>query len=124
MGFTDNAMFTMIWMLNFLASKNVPLSTSVEPLRKYYSTGEINLQTQDKAPVFDALERFYAKADVDHLDGLTVQYPSWWFNLRPSNTEPVIRLNMEADSAEELEQRKEEVFDVIERTESSMKILV
>jgi phosphomannomutase len=124
MGFTDNAMFTMIWMLNFLASKKTLLSTSVEPLRKYYSTGEINLQTQDKAPVFDALERFYAKADVDHLDGLTVQYPSWWFNLRPSNTEPVIRLNMEADSAEELEQRKEEVFDVIERTESSMKILV
>ncbi|MEJ2704895.1 MAG: phosphomannomutase/phosphoglucomutase, partial [Sedimentisphaerales bacterium] len=59
MGFTDNAMFTMIWMLNFLASKDAPLSTSVEPLRKYHSTGEINMQIQNKTPVFDALEKFY-----------------------------------------------------------------
>jgi phosphomannomutase len=123
MGFTDNAVFTMIWMLNFLASKNVPLSSSVDPLRKYHSTGEINMQIQNKESVFNELEKFYTDADIDHLDGLTVQCKSWWFNLRPSNTEPAIRLNMEADDEKTLEEKKKEVFDIVKQTEPSMKIL-
>jgi phosphomannomutase len=123
MGFTDNAIFTMIWMLNFLASKNASLSTLVEPLRKYHSTGEINVQIQDKESVFNALEKFYTDANIDYLDGLTVQYKSWWFNLRPSNTEPVIRLNMETDDVKTLEKKKKEVLEIVKQVEPSMKIL-
>jgi phosphomannomutase len=122
-GFTDNGLFTMIWMLNFLATKNSPLSTSVKPLKKYHSTGEINLQVEDKEKVFAQLEKFYADAAVDHLDGLTVQYESWWFNLRPSNTEPVIRLNMEANDTKTLEEKKKEVLRIIKDEELSMQRL-
>ena len=117
MGFTDNAVFTMIWMLNFLSTKTSPLSTLVKPLRKYYSTGEINIEIKDKEAIFSALEQLYADADIDHLDGLTVQYESWWFNLRPSNTEPVVRLNMEAAGAKLLEKKKKEVLNNIKETE-------
>lgn len=123
MGFTDNAIFTMIWMLNFLSAKNPPLSTLVKPLRKYRSTGEINLQVRDKEPIFVTLEKVYADATIDHLDGLTVQYESWWFNLRPSNTEPVIRLNMEAADTKTLEVKKEEVLKSIKDVEPLMRLL-
>jgi phosphomannomutase len=123
MGFTDNAMFTMIWMLNFLASKNVPLSSSVEPLRKYRSSGEINLEVHDKEPIFNELEKFYSDGQIDHLDGLTVQYRSWWFNLRPSNTEPVVRLNLEADDSKILEQKQQEVLTNIKNAEPRMQLV-
>jgi phosphomannomutase len=122
-GFTDNALFTMIWMLNFLSAKNLPLSALVEPLKKYHSTGEINLQVRDKEPIFVTLEKVYADATIDHLDGLTVQYDSWWFNLRPSNTEPVIRLNMEAADTKTLEVKKEEVLKNIKDAEPLMRLL-
>jgi phosphomannomutase len=123
MGFTDNAVFTMIWMLNFLSIKTSPLSTLVEPLRKYHSTGEINIEIKDKEVIFSKLEKLYADADIDHLDGLTVQYESWWFNLRPSNTEPVVRLNMEATDAKLLEKKKKEVLKNIKDTEPLMQFV-
>ena len=122
-GFTDNALFTMIWMLNFLSAKNKPLSASVEPLKKYRSTGEINMRVRDKEPIFVALEKVYSDATIDYLDGLTVQYKSWWFNLRPSNTEPVIRLNMEAADLKTLEGKKDEVLRIIKDEEPSMQWL-
>ncbi|MEJ2647805.1 MAG: phosphomannomutase/phosphoglucomutase [Sedimentisphaerales bacterium] len=122
-GFTDNAMFTMIWMLNYLASKDAPLSQLVSPLKKYYSTGEINIHVKDKEEIFEALENSYSDAQTDHLDGLTIQYDSWWFNLRPSNTEPVIRLNLEADDEETLKQRKEEVLGKIKNAEPQMQLV-
>jgi phosphomannomutase len=122
-GFTDNALFTMIWMLNFLATKSSPLSQLVAPLRKYHSTGEINIRIKDKNPVFAALEQFYSDAETDHLDGLTIQYKSWWFNLRPSNTEPLVRLNMEANQAKTLEEKKKEVLGIIEKADPSLKVV-
>jgi phosphomannomutase len=123
MGFTDNAIFTMIWMLNFLSTKTSPLSTLVKPLRKYRSTGEINIKIRDKESIFSELEKSYADAAIDHLDGLTVQYESWWFNLRPSNTEPVIRLNIEANNSKILEEKKKEVIKNIKDTEPSMQFI-
>jgi len=122
-GFTDNALFTMIWMLNYLATKSSPLSKLVAPLKKYYSTGEINILIKDKNPVFAALEKFYNDAQTDHLDGLTIQYKSWWFNLRPSNTEPLVRLNMEANQAKILDEKKKEVLGIIEKADPSLKVV-
>lgn len=123
MGFTDNAIFTMIWMLNFLSSKTSPLSTLIKPLRKYHSTSEINIKIRDKESIFSKLEKLYADAAIDHLDGLTVQYESWWFNLRPSNTEPVVRLNMEANDIKILEEKKREVLNNIKETEPLMQFI-
>ena len=89
----------LIHMLNFLSLKDDWLSRLIRPLKKYYSTGEINLQVKDKEAIFAALEAEFKDARIDHLDGLTVEYPAWWFNLRASNTDPVMRLNLEANDS-------------------------
>jgi phosphomannomutase len=122
MGFTDNAIFTMIQMLNFLSLKMTPVSQAIRTLKKYYSTGEINMEIDDKGSVFAALEAQYKDARKDHLDGLTIEYDAWWFNLRASNTEPVIRLNLEADDESTMEGRKAEVLRTIGDVDPSMTI--
>ena len=119
-GFTDNALFAMIQMLNLLALKKVPVSELIAPLKRYSATGEINMEVALKDEIFAVLEEKYADARQDHLDGLTVDYDSWWFNLRASNTEPLIRLNLEAERPDEMASRREEVLDVIRRTDHGM----
>ena len=73
------------------------------------SSGEINTEVADPLAVIDHVAREYADADQDRLDGLTVDYGDWWFNLRPSNTEPLLRLNLEAATSEEVDARVAEV---------------
>jgi phosphomannomutase len=122
MGFTDNVIFTMIQMLNFLSLKMTPLSRVIRTLKKYYSTGETNMEVNDKESVFAALEAHYKDARKDHLDGLTIEYDAWWFNLRASNTEPVMRLNLEAENEHMMEVRKAEVLRIIGTTDPSVTI--
>jgi phosphomannomutase len=122
MGFTDNALFTMVQMLNFLSLKKQPLSDLIRPLQTYYATGEINIQVKDKEAVFSALEAHYNDAQKDHLDGLTIGYYTWWFNLRASNTEPLMRLNLEATDLITKEAKQKEVLNIIGKTDHSMTI--
>jgi phosphomannomutase len=122
MGFTDNALFTMIQMLNFLSLKKMPLSGLIRPLQTYYATGEINIQVKDKEAVFTALEAYYTDARKDHLDGLSIEYDTWWFNLRASNTEPLMRLNLEADDVTTREEKRKEILETIGRTDPSMQV--
>jgi phosphomannomutase len=124
MGFTDNGLFTMIQMLNFLSWKDVPLSHLIQPLKKYYSTGEINMRIENREAVFSALEAKYHDSSKDHLDGLTVEYDSWWFNLRASNTEPLMRLNLEAKDSKIMEEKKQEVLKLISGLDPSFTIQV
>ncbi len=121
-GFTDNAMFAMVQMLNLLALKKTPVSTLIAPLKKYSATGEINMHVTNKDAIYKALEERYKDGEQDHLDGLSVDYPSWWFNLRASNTEPLIRLNLEAASPGEMESRKGEVFETIRAADPAMQL--
>ncbi len=121
-GFTDNAMFAMIQMLNLLALKKTAISALIAPLKKYSATGEINMQVTDKEGIYKTLEERYRDGEMDHLDGLTVDYPSWWFNLRASNTEPLIRLNLEAAGPGEMESRKREVFETIYAADPTMQL--
>jgi phosphomannomutase len=122
MGFTDNGIFTMIQMLNFLSLKGMPLSYLIRPLQKYYATGEINVRVNDKKAVFAALEGNYRDARKDYLDGLSIEYDAWWFNLRASNTEPLMRLNLEANDPITREQRHKEVLDIMGGADPSMKV--
>jgi phosphomannomutase len=122
MGFTDNGLFTMIQMLNFLSWKEVPLSRLIQPLKKYFSTGEINIQIENRKAVFSALKEKYHDSRKDHLDGLTVEYDSWWFNLRASNTEPLMRLNLEAKDSKLMEEKNREVLEVIRGLDPSFTI--
>jgi phosphomannomutase len=87
----------------------------IEPLRKYAATGEINFRVPDVAVVQRKIEEHYGAqgANLDHLDGLTVEFDDWWFNLRSSNTEPLLRLNLEAANPAARTVRLSEVQDLI-----------
>ncbi len=112
-GFTDNCVLTTIQMLNLLSLKSNPVSQSIRPLKRYHSTAEINMQVEDKDAILGALEAKYADCTIDCLDGLTIEYESWWFNLRASNTEPVVRLNLKANDSGIMDQKKSEVLKTI-----------
>ena len=91
-------------LLDVLAKEKRPLSEIVAPLRRYHQSGEINSRVGDPKLVIDRIAEEHTGAPVvSHLDGLLVRYADWWFNLRPSNTEPVLRLNLEADTREKME---------------------
>ena len=89
------------------------LSELLEPLRRYQQTGEVNFEVEDKQGRMDAIAAAFSDAEIDWMDGVTVQYPGWWCNVRPSNTEPVLRLNLEATEASEFEDAKQKVFAIL-----------
>jgi phosphomannomutase len=78
-------------------------------LRRYHSSGEINFEVEEKQVRMDELARRYGDGHIDSLDGVTIGFKDWWFNCRPSNTEPLLRLNVEADSKELLDEKLSEI---------------
>jgi phosphomannomutase len=98
-----------------LVSRRGKLSSALAPFReRYFITGEINTPVADvPAKLQELEERFGPEGEVSHLDGLSVEAKSWHFNVRPSNTEPLLRLNLEARSQDEMESKRDEVMDVI-----------
>lgn len=111
--YADSGLIALLVCLELLSEGNKPLSQLVSSIDPYYRTGEINSQVEDIPNKLKQIESYYRDAKLDHLDGLTVEYVDWWFNLRPSNTEPLIRLNLEANSKELLEQKRSEVLNLI-----------
>ena len=103
----DDGIAGFVSLLDVLAKEQRPLSQLVAPLRRYAASGEINSRVRDVGQVLETIENEHRGAPtVSKLDGLLVRYEDWWFNLRPSNTEPVLRLNLEADtSARMVEER-------------------
>ncbi len=85
----------------------------IQPLQKYYHSGEINSEVEDKERVFEALEEKYSDGEINKLDGITVEYPNFWFNVRGSNTEEKVRLNLEARDKKTMEAKRDEVLEVI-----------
>jgi phosphomannomutase len=111
----DDGIAGFVAVLDVLASEQKPLSEIVAPLRRYSSSGEINSRVPDVAKILEQIESEHAEAPiVSKLDGLLVRYPDWWFNLRPSNTEPVLRLNLEADSPALMEEQRDRMLARIE----------
>ncbi|MHC4312850.1 MAG: phosphohexomutase domain-containing protein [Planctomycetota bacterium] len=100
----DSAAITLVHVLNIVTETTLPISLLVKPLRRYYQSGEINFKVEDKQEKMDELARRYRDAKVDYMDGVTVQYKDFWFNCRPSNTEPLLRLNVEAKTKELLDE--------------------
>lgn len=107
--YADSGMITLVHMLNILSASDQPLSQMIEPLRRYHSTGEVNFEVEDKQTKMKELARVYSEGQVDDLDGVTIQFKDWWFNCRPSNTEPLLRLIVEAKSEDQLEEKFEEL---------------
>jgi phosphomannomutase len=102
----DCSLAAVFEILNLLRSTGRSMSELAAPLLRYAKTPEINFEVEDKAGAMAQLARRFADGKIDYLDGITVQYPDWWFNVRPSNTEPLLRLVAEADTPEKLAEKK------------------
>jgi phosphomannomutase len=111
--FADSGMIALSVCLELLSAEDKPLSQLVSSIDYYFRTGEINSRVEDVPKKLEAIESQYKDAKIDHLDGITIEYPDWWFNVRPSNTEPLLRLNLEANTRELLKQKKSEVLGLI-----------
>ena len=113
--FADSGLIAFLIMLELVSVENKPLSEILAPLDNGMRSGEINSIVNNVQSKLKALEEHFGKnaQSVDHLDGVTVDYGDWWFNVRPSNTEPLLRLNIEANTNELMEQKRDEVLAFI-----------
>ena len=110
----DSGVVPFLLMLELISKRGRRLSEILAPLRsRYFITGELNTPVPDVALKLQELKERYADGRVSHLDGISVDFDDWHFNVRPSNTEPLLRLNLEATSEELMEQKRDEVLEVI-----------
>jgi phosphomannomutase len=107
----DDGCAAFVALLDVLATERRPLSELVAPLRRYFATGEINRRVKEVPALLRAIAAEHARAPaVSHMDGLRVEYPEWWFSLRPSNTEPMLRLNLEATSEDRMVRERDRLL--------------
>jgi phosphomannomutase len=100
--------------MEMLSKKGKKMSEILAPLEaKYFISGEVNSKVADPKVVMQKLAEKYKDAKQHSMDGISIDYPTWHFNVRGSNTEPLIRLNLEAKTKEEMEKRRDEVLQVI-----------
>jgi phosphomannomutase len=111
----ESADLVLLLFLSIVSTSGKNLSELVAPLRKYYQSGEINSEVADKQGVMDALVQKYQgeATEVSYLDGIRLEFEDFWFNVRPSNTEPLLRLNLEARAQEVMEARRDEILAII-----------
>ena len=109
----DSGIIATMVLLEQLSQAGVPLSELRKPFERYAASGEINTEVADPAAVLERVAAAYAAVPQDRLDGLTVDCGPWWFNLRPSNTEPLLRLNLEAPTRAECDERVAEVLSLV-----------
>jgi phosphomannomutase len=111
----DSGTLPALLMLELLSSEGRRLSELLEPLRsRYFISGEINSEVEDQEGKMNELAERHSDGEVSWLDGISVDYPDWHFNVRPSNTEPLLRLNLESVKSEEhMRQKLDEVLDLI-----------
>ena len=111
--YTDNGLRTLVELINIVSAGNEPLSTLIKPFEIYPTSGEINLEVTNRAGLLASLEERHKAGKVDHLDGLSLDYPDWWFNVRQSNTEPIVRVNIGALNATILDEKRQALLNEI-----------
>lgn len=111
--FTESSALAVLSIANLVSSGTATLSELIAPLRRYHTSGEINSKVAQAAEVFPRLRAAFPTAKLTELDGLTFEYATWWFNVRASNTEPLVRLNLEANTAAEMAAHRDEVLALI-----------
>jgi phosphomannomutase len=109
----DSGLIAALLVLERVSGAGAPLSELLAPYRRYHASGEINSEVEDQLGTIERVARRFEDGRQDRLDGLTVEYEDWWCNVRPSNTEPLLRLNVEARTEGLLEEKTAEVLAII-----------
>lgn len=114
MGCFEMPVIMILKLLEEFSKINVSVSEYIKPYQKYFHSGEINSSVEKKyEEIFNLIEEKYKDAKISRLDGITVEYPQFWFNVRGSNTEPKLRLNLEAIDKKTMEEKRDEVLKII-----------
>ncbi len=111
--YADSGMIALMQCLELFSEADKPVSEVIAPIDTRFRSGEINSTVKDIPAKLKELQEHYKDADIDHLDGVTISYPHWWMNIRPSNTEPLLRLNVEGDTKALMEQHRDEALALI-----------
>lgn len=111
--YTDNALRALLEVINAVSSGSGPLSEMVKPMLRYSTSGEINLKVADSVLVLEELAQKFSDGSQDTLDGLSVDYPEWWFNVRASNTEAVLRLTVGAAQPDILKAKTDQLVHIV-----------
>ncbi len=111
--FADSGLIAFLVCLELISEENKPLHEMVKEIDPYVRSGEINSRVDSIADTIAEVKEFFSTGQVDEIDGLTIGLDNFWFNLRPSNTEPLLRLNIEADNRDILEEKKAEILKIV-----------
>ena len=111
--YADSGMIALMQCLEVFSEQNEPVSQIIAPIDTRVRSGEINSEVRDIPAKLHEIEEHYKDAQIDHLDGVTIAYPNWWMNIRASNTEPLLRLNVEGDTKELMERHRDEALALI-----------
>ncbi len=111
--FADSGMIALMQCLDLFSEVDGPVTQAIAPFNTRFRSGEINSTVADADAKMREIQNFYKDGKIDHLDGVTVEYPDWWLNVRKSNTEPLLRLNVEGDTRELMEKHRDEALGLI-----------
>lgn len=109
----DSGLIAALKAIAILSTSGKKLSAVMAPFKRYVGSDEINIESSDKSAILQKIKNHYSDSHQDELDGLTVRYASWWFNLRPSNTEPYLRLNVESKNEALTKEKTTELLELI-----------
>ena len=113
-GYFESPLLALNYILCAIKDMGKPLSELSKEYKKYFHSGEINFKVKDQKLIMDEIKTKYSKCKIEEIDGISIYCDNWWFNVRPSNTEPLLRLNLEADTEELMNEKIEEIKKIIE----------
>ncbi len=111
--FADSGLIALLVCLELISEADMPLSKQVSSFDRYARSGEINSRVNNITAKLEEIKAHFSDGTIDMLDGITIEYDNWWFNVRRSNTEPLLRLNVEADNENLLKETTERVLNII-----------
>jgi phosphomannomutase len=113
--YMDSGMVAFLGLLEIISKDTRDVSEIIQELSPYKKSPELNFKVEDKDKIIEKIKQKYTDGKQDYLDGVTVEYEDWWFNVRPSNTEPLLRLTVEADTQELLQKKQKELEECIKK---------